>query len=624
MLKKVIKRGVLAGFVSTLIISCGGGGGGGGSTGTNSLQENNQGQELTGILLDSAVSGVSYQTSTGEEGLTDANGSFNYKAGEEVTFTVGRITLGKSSGSEIITPIELVGANNTADQRVINISRLLQTIDEDQNPDNGITVSTTTRSALRNRTIDFDVPISDFTNNNQAMLISSVGRTMVSAESAVNHLHSSLNQRGLSTKVASGNAVTAVIENRDTATGNDSTSTETTVVESNDSCTFRGQVVPHGSSITAYQSSSVDFGGTCSSQTRTCNDGTLSGSYSNSSCTVQSAASCNFNGQLIPHGSTVSAYQSSSVGFGDTCSSQTRSCNNGSLSGTYSYSTCTVNSANSCYFNGQTVDHGNSVTAYFDSTVPYGSTCSSQQRTCDDGSLSGYYSYSSCQQEAPDTCSFNGQTIQHGGTVTAYQSSSVAYGSTCTSQTRSCDDGYLYGSYQYSSCSVESSSAYSGNSLADRIVGYWGFVYSILSTTFTDVYVVNNYIGYEYGSSTNRYDYYYSGLDEYGNAIVATYSPTLNEYYLLDTSYYIDKFYVFNIDSNGDIYSGCYYQISSSGMSRCYTLYGTRSSLRKLERKSRNDESTAALAQSNEVEYLPFDKDSPDYIKYKMLKNSGN
>jgi hypothetical protein len=217
MLKKVIKRGVLAGFVSTLIISCGGGGGGGGgSTGTNSLQENNQGQELTGILLDSAVSGVSYQTSTGEEGLTDANGSFNYKAGEEVTFTVGGITLGKSSGSEIITPIELVGANNTADQRVINISRLLQTIDEDQNPDNGITVSTTTRSALRNRTIDFDVPISDFTNNNQAMLISSVGRTMVSAESAVNHLHSSLNQRGLSTKVASGNAVTAVIENRDT------------------------------------------------------------------------------------------------------------------------------------------------------------------------------------------------------------------------------------------------------------------------------------------------------------------------------------------------------------------------------------------------------------------------
>ena len=472
MLKKVIKRGVLAGFVSTLIISCGGGGGGGGSTGTNSLQKNNQGQKLTGVLLDSAVSGVSYQTSSGEAGLTDANGSFNYQEGEEVTFTVGGITLGTSSGSQIITPIELAGANNTADQRVINISRLLQTIDEDQNPDNGITVSTTTRSALRNRTIYFDVPISDFTNNNQAMVISSLGRTMVSAESAVNHLHSSLNQRGLSTKVASSNAVTAVIGNRDTATGNDSTSSETTVVDSNDSCTFRGQVIPHGSSITAYQSSSVDFGGTCSSQTRTCNDGTLSGSYSNSSCTVQAAASCKFNGQLIPHGSTVSAYQSSSVGFGDTCSSQTRSCNNGSLSGTYSYSSCTVNSANSCYFNGQTVDHGNSVTAYFNSTVPYGSTCSSQQRTCDDGSLSGYYSYSSCQQEAPDTCSFNGQTIQHGGTVTAYQSSSVAYGSTCTSQTRSCDDGYLYGSYQYSSCSVESSSAYSGNSLADRIVGY--------------------------------------------------------------------------------------------------------------------------------------------------------
>jgi len=530
MLKKVIKRGVLAGFVSTLIISCGGGGGGGGgSTGTNSLQENNQGQELTGILLDSAVSGVSYQTSTGEEGLTDANGSFNYKAGEEVTFTVGGITLGKSSGSEIITPIELVGANNTADQRVINISRLLQTIDEDQNPDNGITVSTTTRSALRNRTIDFDVPISDFTNNNQAMLISSVGRTMVSAESAVNHLHSSLNQRGLSTKVASGNAVTAVIENRDTATGNDSTSTETTVAESNDSCTFRGQVVPHGSSITAYQSSSVDFGGTCSSQTRTCNDGTLSGSYSNSSCTVQAAASCNFNGQLIPHGSTVSAFQSSSVGFGDTCSSQTRSCNNGSLSGTYSYSTCTVNSANSCYFNGQTVDHGNSVTAYFDSTVPYGSTCSSQQRTCDDGSLSGYYSYSSCQQEAPDTCSFNGQTIQHGGTVTAYQSSSVAYGSTCTSQTRSCDDGSLSGSYAYSSCTV--------NAPVSSTTDLW--VHNLSSQTI--------YYLYMSPSSSSLW-----GSDQLGNSVIRSgssfrlYGIPCNRYYDLKAKTIYDTVYRWN------------------------------------------------------------------------------
>ena len=49
-----------------------------------------------------------------------------------------------------------------------------------------------------------------------------------------------------------------------------------------------------------------------------------------------------------------------------------------------------------------------------------------------------------------------GGTISHGQSVTAYQSSSVACGSTCVSQTRTCNDGALSGSYQHQSCSVAS------------------------------------------------------------------------------------------------------------------------------------------------------------------------
>lgn len=55
------------------------------------------------------------------------------------------------------------------------------------------------------------------------------------------------------------------------------------------SCSWNGQSVLSGSSITAYQSASVPFGQACSSQQRACTNGTLSGSYANASCTAGSA-----------------------------------------------------------------------------------------------------------------------------------------------------------------------------------------------------------------------------------------------------------------------------------------------------------------------------------------------
>lgn len=56
-------------------------------------------------------------------------------------------------------------------------------------------------------------------------------------------------------------------------------------------------------------------------------------------------ASCIFNNQSIPHGQSVTAYQSSSVPAGQQCVSQTRTCTNGILSGSYQYATCSVATA---------------------------------------------------------------------------------------------------------------------------------------------------------------------------------------------------------------------------------------------------------------------------------------
>ncbi|MDO8514663.1 MAG: chondroitinase-B domain-containing protein, partial [bacterium] len=53
-------------------------------------------------------------------------------------------------------------------------------------------------------------------------------------------------------------------------------------------------------------------------------------------------SSCTFNGATVAHGASVPAYQTASVPVGSTCTSQSRVCTNGTLSGTYTFSTCTV------------------------------------------------------------------------------------------------------------------------------------------------------------------------------------------------------------------------------------------------------------------------------------------
>ncbi len=57
----------------------------------------------------------------------------------------------------------------------------------------------------------------------------------------------------------------------------------------------------------------------------------------------------------------------------------------------------------SCIFGGQTIAHGSNVIAYKDSTVPYGSQCQSQVRTCIDGILDGSYTNATCQSQDSQT-----------------------------------------------------------------------------------------------------------------------------------------------------------------------------------------------------------------------------
>lgn len=52
------------------------------------------------------------------------------------------------------------------------------------------------------------------------------------------------------------------------------------------------------------------------------------------------------------------------------------------------------------------------------------------------------------------TCAFNGINMASSTSVTAYESQTVAAGGTCRSETRTCRNGSLFGTYQYAACTV--------------------------------------------------------------------------------------------------------------------------------------------------------------------------
>ena len=140
-------------------------------------------------------------------------------------------------------------------------------------------------------------------------------------------------------------------------------------------------------------------------------------------------------------------------------------------SGTASYSAGTAtqavtlaisltNQSTSCSWSGGTVTNNSTVTAYQASTVPYGSTCASEQRTCASGTLSGSYSYASCAVQAGASCTLNGVTVLSGASVTAYQSATPT--GACVSEQRTCTNGTASGSFANSSCTAGCSATITG------------------------------------------------------------------------------------------------------------------------------------------------------------------
>lgn len=128
-------------------------------------------QVQTGYLYDDVVGGLEYTTPT-QSGVTGADGSFKYVAGEKVTFKLGNLTIGKATDANTtLTLFDLASTAQNSDgspsNEVTNMALLLQSLDEDQDPNNGITISAATRNQFKTmsaRTLGADSNVTHLIN----------------------------------------------------------------------------------------------------------------------------------------------------------------------------------------------------------------------------------------------------------------------------------------------------------------------------------------------------------------------------------------------------------------------------------------------------------------------------
>ncbi|MBV1876583.1 MAG: hypothetical protein KUG79_02960 [Pseudomonadales bacterium] len=152
----------------------------------------------TGTFVDSAVNGLHYATAT-QSGTTNAAGEFKYLVGETVSFSLGGIQLGNARGAASLSPLSLLDVSSVEAARqagveaeLLNRLVLLQSLDQDNNPDNGIDLSGLDAS-LAEQTLDFSALPDTFAAGEYRRLVNENNGVYRSGTAALNHLLSTLN-----------------------------------------------------------------------------------------------------------------------------------------------------------------------------------------------------------------------------------------------------------------------------------------------------------------------------------------------------------------------------------------------------------------------------------------------
>lgn len=157
----------LVGLCCLILSACGGGGGGDAAPAPALVTVT---PPSIGVFVDSAVENIYYETKT-QKGYTNALGEFKYAVGETVTFSIGSIRLPTVTAGAKITPLDLAQSSGNPSGSIpadtfANLLVLLQSLDADQTPGNGIKLTEESKS-LSSASLSIFVSPSVFSNSNE-------------------------------------------------------------------------------------------------------------------------------------------------------------------------------------------------------------------------------------------------------------------------------------------------------------------------------------------------------------------------------------------------------------------------------------------------------------------------
>ena len=173
---------LLATIVVLALTGCGGGGGGDPTPTTQ-----------TGVFIDSAVEGLHYVSkntsgTTTHSGTTNASGEYRHEPGDSVTFSIGGIAFPPVTAKSRVTPLDVAGTDDIHNTAVVNIARLLQTLDADGDPSNGITIENAAHTAATGMSdLNFAGTTFDTAVTNLVANSGSKNTALVDADSAIKH-----------------------------------------------------------------------------------------------------------------------------------------------------------------------------------------------------------------------------------------------------------------------------------------------------------------------------------------------------------------------------------------------------------------------------------------------------
>jgi hypothetical protein len=151
----------------------------------------------TAQLIDSPVIGIDYACSNSStNGTTNENGTFQYDVNcDTITFSIGGVTVYSTTSvpsDEKLYITDLVGVvrTDTNNSTVLNISRFLQSLDDNNNPYDGINITNDVKISLNSATLDLSAnpTVTDLNTT-----LTNLGKTLISESDAVAHFTYTLN-----------------------------------------------------------------------------------------------------------------------------------------------------------------------------------------------------------------------------------------------------------------------------------------------------------------------------------------------------------------------------------------------------------------------------------------------